>query len=90
MVRDLLGYRIRKPISKEMQEYMEKFYIYNNKIFQIIRISKHYKLDGGFWVDFTIQNIETKKIFSHSMSLKLFKEKKLFSLKPKLNITKDN
>jgi hypothetical protein len=84
MVRDLLGYRIRRHCYLEFYKEMEKYYIYNDKIYQIIRMSKHYKLDGGWYVDISIRNINTNKISSIFIPYKIFKEKKLYDKKPKL------
>jgi len=40
MVRYILGNRVKKHLAGFEQFYMEKFYIYNNKIYQIIRVKK--------------------------------------------------
>lgn len=84
MLRDLLGYRIVNPMYLEFHREMEKYYIYNDKIYQIIRMSKRYKLDGGWYVDISIRNIKTNKISSIFIPYKTFKEKKLYDKKPKL------
>ena len=83
MLRDLLGYRIVNPIYLEFHREMEKYYIYNDKIYQIIRMSKHYKLDG-WYVDILIRNIDTNKVSKIFIPYKTFKSKKLYDKKPKI------
>jgi hypothetical protein len=48
MLRDLTGKRIKQTLNSFQIRYMEKFYIYNNKIFQIIRIKEVNKMGGVF------------------------------------------
>jgi len=40
MVRDLLGRRIKRSITDFEYRFMEKYYIFDDKIYQIIRIKK--------------------------------------------------
>lgn len=79
MIRDILGNRIKNIRFLEFHSKMEKFYIYNNKIYQIIRMYKHYKLDGGWYVEMFIRNVETNKRRTILMSLTKFKEKVLYN-----------
>jgi len=44
MTRDLLSNRIKKTVCPMSQFYMERFYVYNNKIFQIVRFKRDYSL----------------------------------------------
>ncbi len=88
MLRDLLGYRIVNPMYLEFHREMEKYYIYNDKIYQIIRISKHSKLDG-WYVDILIRNIDTNKVSKIFIPYKTFKSKKLYDKKPKMEKIKE-
>lgn len=83
MLRDLLGYRIVNPMYLEFHKEMEKYYIYNDKIYQIIRMLKHSKLDG-WYVDILIRNIDTNKVSKIFIPYKTFKSKKLYDKKPKI------
>lgn len=85
MVRDIFGYKVKNHRHLRMLHYMEKYYIYNNNVYQIIRVSKHFKLDCGYIVDMFVMNIKTNKKSSISLSLNNFLEKKLFIKKPNLN-----
>jgi hypothetical protein len=88
MLRDVLGHRIRKHCYFEFVNEMEKYYIYKDNVYQIIRMSKHYKLDGGWYVDVFVRNAYTGKRSNYLMPLKNFRERTLFKNKPKIN--KDN
>lgn len=85
MLRDVLGHRIRRQCYFEFANEMEKYYIYNNNAYQIIRMSKHYKLDG-MYVDILIRNIDTNKVSSIFIPYKTFKEKKLFKKRPRKSL----
>jgi len=63
MLRDLLGNRVKNNNHKRQQRLMERYYIFNNKVYQIIRAGISYKLDGGMYYSFTVQDINTKKVF---------------------------
>ena len=84
MVRDLLGYRIKNKNHLEFVNEMEKYYIYNDNVYQIIRMSKHYKLDGGWYVDILTRNSGTNKVSKIFITYKTFKSKKLYDKKPKI------
>lgn len=84
MVRDLLSNRIKDVKCLEFIYVMEKYYIYNSNVYQIIRASKHYKLDGGWYVDVLIRNANTGKKNSYSMRLKEFKERTYYTKKPRV------
>ena len=77
MLRDLLGYRIVNPMYLEFHREMEKYYIYNDKIYQIVRVSKSYRLDGGWYVEMLIKksNGNFKTI---EMTLDDFRKKQLY------------
>lgn len=79
MIRDVLGNKIKDVRFLKFHSEMEKFYIYNNKIYQIIRMSRHYKLDGGWYVEMFIRNAETNKRKTILMPLIKFKEKVLYN-----------
>lgn len=85
MLRDVMGYRIKRQCYLEFYNEMEKYYIYKNNVYQIIRMSKHYKLDGGWYVDILIRNIDTNKMSKIFIPYKTFKEKKLFNKRPRSN-----
>src|SRR5574344_931504 len=82
MLRDVLGHRIRKHCYFEFVNEMEKYYIYKDNVYQIIRMSKHYKLDGGWYVDVFVRNAYTGKRSNYLMPLKSFRERTLFKNKP--------
>lgn len=85
MVRDLLGYRIKNKNHLEFVNEMEKYYIYKDNVYQIIRMSKHYKLDGGWYVDIFVRNAYTGKRSNFLMPLNKFREKQLLKFKPRNN-----
>ena len=85
MVRDVLGYRIKNKNHLEFVNEMEKYYIYNDNVYQIIRMSKHYKLDGGWYVDMFVRNAYTGKRSNFLMPLNKFREKQLLKFKPHTN-----
>lgn len=88
MVRDVLGYKVKNHKQLRMLHYIEKYYIYNNNVYQIIRLSKHFKLDAGSYVDMFIVNIKTNKRKNITLSLDSFLNKKLYDKVPNLNKSK--
>ena len=85
MVRDVLGHRIKNKNHLEFVNEMEKYYIYKDNVYQIIRMSKHYKLDGGWYVDVFVRNAYTGKRSNFLMPLNKFMEKQLLKFKPRNN-----
>ena len=82
MYRDMLGNRVKNHNHLKKQELMERYYIFNNKVFQIIRAGNSCKLDGGMCYSFTVQNIKTKKIiFKEFIWAKEFEEMVFFKTK---------
>ncbi len=77
MVRDLLENRIKKNEFLEFYYEMGKFYHYNDKIYQIVRVSKSYRLDDGWYVEMLIKksNGNFKTI---EMTLDDFRKKQLY------------
>lgn len=61
MYRDLLGRRIKNNLSQNEIYFMEKFYIYNNKIFQIIRCEE-LGVELKLFFKLQVQDIDSKKI----------------------------
>jgi hypothetical protein len=47
MTRDTLGHRVKRTVTPFEQSFMEKFYIHNNKVYQIIRVKETRKLSGN-------------------------------------------
>lgn len=85
MIRDLENNRIKQRINPSLFQYFEKFYIYNNKIFQIIRITSVFKLDGGTYYDIKFRNIKSKKVNSTSIHKSKFLSRKLYHTIGKAN-----
>lgn len=49
MTRDLLGNRIKQPASGLSHNFMERFYIHDDKIYQIVRFKRNAKMgENGF------------------------------------------
>lgn len=77
MLKDMCGRRIKNNLNGFQQAYMGQFYIYNNKIFEIIRINTQRKLNGKI-VNITFRNAKTHKMFSKTITLDGFEKRKHF------------
>ena len=77
MIRDLLGNRIKKNEFLEFYYEMGKFYSYNDKIYQIVRVSKSYRLDGGWYVEILIKK-SSGNFKTIEMTLDDFRKKQLY------------
>jgi len=91
MIRDILGNRVKKHLSGFEQFYMEKFYIHNNKIYQIIRVKKVWK---PFTCDvevtyMAITPYNTKKVKRYSIPFEVFENRKYYTFlgKARMNIS---
>jgi len=90
MTRDILGNRVKKHLTGFEQFYMEKFYIHNNKIYQIVRVKKVWKL-SGYIVEVTytpINTSNTKKVKKYTITLDGFENRKYYTFlgKAKMNL----
>lgn len=83
MVRDLDGNKIKDNRYLQYIELMEKYYIYNNNVYQIIRAIECYKLDGGWYIEALIKNVKTNKRKLLKIKRELFLNKKFYTRKPK-------
>jgi len=83
-IRDLMGNSIKGVIDSFQQQHIEKFYIYNNKIFQIIRVQKvaeENKLSSRKnFVHILFKNVITNKINSTTVSFDVFNQRTFYSL----------
>jgi hypothetical protein len=82
MVRDLDGNKIKNKRYLQYIELMEKYYIYNNNVYQIIRAIQNYKLDGGWYIEALIKNVKTNKRKMLTLKREIFLNKKLYTKKP--------
>lgn len=82
MVRDLEGNRIKNKRYLKYMELMEKYYIYNNTVYQIIRAIEYYKLDSGWHIEALIKNVNTNKKKMLIIKRDLFLNKKFYIKKP--------
>jgi len=77
MTRDIFGRKIKKRLTSFEQVHLEKFYIHNNKIFQIVRIKEHFTIKGEM-VDISFIKIKSRKIKTITMSRSIFENRKNF------------
>jgi len=81
MVRDITGKRVKKHLNGFEQFYMEKFYIHNNKIYQIVRVNKYKKM-SGYVVDVVyvrVQLNDSQKVKSYTITLDGFENRKYYT-----------
>ena len=83
-IKDLMGKSIKNILDSFQQQHIEKFYIYNNKIFQIIRIDKipepnKMSIRRNF-VHILFKNVITSKINSTIITFDVFNERICYSL----------
>jgi len=81
MVRDLLGRRVKDGSSLYEQSYMERFYLYNDKIFQIVRLKRKFSFSKNkFEFEISFRNVHASKVKIKRVVLneKNFNERKFF------------
>ena len=78
MVRDITGRRVKKHLNGFEQFYMERFYINNNKVYQIVRVKKIHKFNGDI-VEVTYKQYNSNKVKSVTISLEAFEERKYYT-----------
>jgi hypothetical protein len=86
-MKDLLGNNIRKQYSLYELSFFEKYYIFNNTVYQIIRLKRHRKLEC-FIFEVTYRNIFTNKIKTRTLTDEAFLSRRYYSKVPKLDIYK--
>jgi RPA family protein len=82
MTRDVLGHRIKKTVTPYEQFFMEKFYIHNNKVYQIIRVEVVCKI-GADLVEFITRSVKTNKIRKFTIIKEAFESRKYYYSKRK-------
>ena len=83
MIKDILGYRIKKKPSNTELHYLGKFYFYNNVVYQIVRIN--IMEDECFLYVVKISDKFPTKVKKIILDLNTFKDFKVFENKPKIN-----
>jgi len=78
MIRDIQGKRVKKTLNRFQMDLMEKFYIFNKQIFQIVRIEQKYILEKEEWQ----YNLKVIKNYSNNENFKKLEPKnsKLFNV----------
>jgi hypothetical protein len=82
MTRDTLGHRIKRTLTPFEQAFMEKFYIHNNKIYQIIRIKETHKISEPL-VEILCKDLSREKIRNITMTKEAFESRKHYHTKRK-------
>jgi hypothetical protein len=75
---DITGNKFRKIQSITQQQYNSKYYIYNKKVFGIVRMDVIKKMHGESWVEFSSINVVTKKLNKHFIPESSFFSRRYF------------
>jgi len=86
MIRDKFGRRIRQKTENWAFDLMEKYYIYHGIQWQVIRASRHLKLDGSLQYELLVNNSskKSKKCRVISLSNQAFHERKFTTYKQRI------
>jgi len=77
MLRDKLNRRIKKQYTPEEIDLFEKYYIYDNYIYQVIRIKKYKKLNGEIYdIEFIPYN--SNKIYRKTICKETYLNRKFY------------